>query len=254
MPVTGMLFNVQKFSLHDGPGIRTTVFLKGCPLRCPWCANPESRRPGVQTARDGAVYGRETTVEALLPKLMQDEAFYRESGGGVTLSGGEPLFQPAFALALLARLRREGIHTALETTGFARADVFARAIALADCFLFDLKHPDAERHLRITGVPLAPILANLRAAIAAGKQPLVRIPVIPGYNDSAEAAQGFAALLISLGIRRVELLPFHQFGEKKHAALGLAYALEGRPALRPADLADFRGNLAARGIECLCEG
>ena len=251
---SGIVFNVQRFSLHDGPGIRTTVFLKGCPLRCPWCCNPESQSPGIQAAADGTVYGREVAPDGLVAELLRDEPFYRESGGGVTLSGGEPLFQHRFAMALLDALGRARVHTAIETAGFASADVFRRALALVDEVIMDIKHHDGQRHLALTGAPLERILTNLRAAIASGKDLLVRIPVVPGYNDSAADAEGFARLLRREGVRRVELLPFHQLGEKKYELLNMPYALKDVPPLHAADLSSFRAALEHDGIETLCGG
>ena len=255
MPPAGLLFNIQQFSLHDGPGIRTVVFFKGCPLSCKWCANPESQRAepcllwdGDQSAPDSREYSLEETLEICL----RDRPFYEESGGGVTLSGGEALTQGRFAEALLGALGAEGIHTALETTGFAPQGVFAAVTELTDLLLFDLKHFDEARHIEGTGVSNIPILANLKSALARGVEILPRLPVIPGYNDSAADARGFAELLASLGLRRAQLLPFHQFGEKKYDMLKIPYPLRGLPPLHPEDLEDFRRIIAGYGIECFC--
>jgi pyruvate formate lyase activating enzyme len=260
MAQTGLLFNIQQFSLHDGPGIRTVVFFKGCPLRCKWCSNPESQKAepcllwedkkNAQGVEDSRKYDLAEVVEICL----RDKPFYEESGGGVTLSGGEALVQWEFAAALLRALRAEKIHTALETSGFAAPAIFAEAAGLADLLLFDLKHYDEKRHIEGTGVSLAPILANLKSALAAGRELLPRLPVIPGYNDSLEDAKGFAELLVSLRATRAQLLPFHQFGEKKYDMLKIPYSMKGVPQLRREDLEDYRKIIAAIGaaigIDC----
>lgn len=292
-----LVFNMQKFSIHDGPGIRTTVFVKGCPLRCRWCANPESQLSRAQVRWDraacagcgkcaqvcpaGAVWldetgvhidsetcvgcgacadscaehalildGKAMSVAEAVRVCMQDEMFYEESGGGVTISGGEPLSSPEFVLALLTELRKKGVHTALETTGYAAPEVFDRVTAQADLLLFDVKHPDSERHAWGTGVPNEPIIANLRRAIAAGKAVLPRIPVIPGFNDSLETAELFGELLRDVGAKRVQLLPFHQLGEKKYEMLGMEYELHDLKPLHEEDLEEFRKTICAAGIEC----
>lgn len=297
MAEQALVFNIQKFSIHDGPGIRTTVFIKGCPLRCRWCANPESQLSGVQVRYDRALCvgcgscvracvegaatltdagvringskctgcgmctnncsehaltldGRHMPVAEVLHVCLQDELFYEESGGGVTISGGEPLTQPDFVLELLSGLREKGVHTALETTGYAEAETFDRVTAQADLLLFDVKHPDSMRHEWGTGVKNGLIVENLRRAIAAGKAVLPRIPVIPGFNDSLETAAQFANLLKSVGATRAQLLPFHQLGEKKYEMLGMAYELHALKPLHEEDLQNFRQVMIDGGIEC----
>ena len=245
----GLIFNIQKFSLNDGPGIRTVVFFKGCPLKCTWCANPESQSRQQQTFKDGKIAGEWQSLEEVLHKVMQDEPFYRKSGGGVTLSGGESLLQPDFALALLQELKKRRIHTAMETTGFASPEVFRRVTAYADLLLFDVKHWDEEKHRAFTGVSNAPILANLRGALAQGKEVLPRLPVIPGVNDSTDDAREFSRLLRSAGAHQVQLLPFHQFGENKYRLLGQEYSFAGTPALHQEELAAYRQTFLETGIE-----
>jgi pyruvate formate lyase activating enzyme len=190
-------------------------------------------------------------VEEALEQCLKDRAFYEESGGGVTLSGGEVLAQPEFAEALLAALGEAGIHRAIETSGLAPPAVFGRIIPRTDLFLFDIKHHDPDRHRDGTGVPNDRILANFRAALAAGRAVLARIPVIPGYNDRPADADAFGELLNSLGAREVELLPFHQFGQNKYALLGLDYGLETTKALRPEDLEPYKTILKRRGLRVL---
>ena len=243
------MFNIQKFSLHDGPGIRTVVFFKGCSLSCKWCSNPESQRADpclLGETLDSRLY----SIQETLQTCLQDRPFYEESGGGVTLSGGEVLAQSAFAAALLDALRAEHIHTAIETSGYARPAVFAELAMRTDMLLFDIKHYDDRRHAEGTGVHNGPILANLKAALALNRNVLVRLPVIPGYNDSPEDARGFAALLTGMGIRRAQLLPFHQFGEKKYDLLNIPYTLRGVPQLHREDIDTFRAIAADAGIEC----
>lgn len=251
---TGVVFNIQRFSLHDGPGIRTVVFLKGCPLLCPWCANPESINPGVEEFLDpdtGEVTpaGRTRTIEELLETCEADRVFFEESGGGVTLSGGEAMMQHAFAIEMLRRLQEVGIHTAMESTGHVAAPVFERALEHLDYLLMDVKHHDRQEHKRWTGGYNDLPLHNLSRAISRGIDICVRIPVIPGVNDTLQDARAFAALLRRLRVERVQLLPFHQFGERKYALLGRPYRMAGVAALHQEDLLDYRDLMRAEGVE-----
>ena len=251
---TGVVFNIQRFSLHDGPGIRTVVFLKGCPLLCPWCANPESINPGVEEFLDpdtGEVSpaGRTRTIEELLETCEADRVFFEESGGGVTLSGGEAMMQHAFAIEMLRRLQDVGIHTAMESTGHVAAPVFERALEHLDYLLMDVKHHDRQKHKRWTGGYNDLPLRNLSCAISRGIDICVRIPVIPGVNDTLQDARAFAALLRRLRVERVQLLPFHQFGERKYALLGRPYRMAGVAALHQEDLLDYRDLMRAEGVE-----
>ena len=251
---TGVVFNIQRFSLHDGPGIRTVVFLKGCPLLCPWCANPESINPGVEEFLDpntGEVTpaGRTRTIEELLETCEADRVFFEESGGGVTLSGGEAMMQHAFAIELLRRLQEVGIHTAMESTGHVATPVFERALEHLDYLLMDVKHHDRQEHKRWTGGYNDLPLRNLSRAVSRGIDICVRIPVIPGVNDTLQDARAFAALLRRLRVERVQLLPFHQFGERKYVLLGRPYRMAGVAALHQEDLLDYRDLMRAEGVE-----
>lgn len=241
----GVVFNIQKFCLHDGPGIRTTIFLKGCPLRCLWCANPESQRRTFERDAEGTTYGEETTVNEIMREVVKDKPFYEESGGGVTLSGGEPLYQPDFARAILAACKAEGLHTAIETTGAVAQEVLLRAAEWVDLFLFDVKHYDPEKHKAGTGVDNRQIAQNLRLLTDGGYSVIVRIPVIPAFNAASSDARRFGEWLAGLGVSRVELLPFHQFGERKYALLGKKYAMEGVPPLKEEALAGYKEMLGA---------
>ncbi len=270
--VTGGVFNIQRYSLHDGPGIRTTVFLKGCPLRCWWCHNPES-----QDSRTDIVHvsgrcvacggcrevcplhdpvfdrtadpeanrcircgqcvdacptearqyiGKESSDEQLLAELIKDEVFWDESGGGVTVSGGEPLAQPQFLLEILRALKRRGIHTAVDTSGFAPCEALLATVPFTDLYLYDIKLLDARRHELYTGVPNQLILDNLAALAQVHNNLWIRVPVIPGINDSPEELAAIARLARSLpAVRQVNLLPYHNTACHKFGRLGQTYGL-----------------------------
>ena len=249
----GRVFNIQKFSINDGPGIRTTVFFWGCPLRCRWCSNPESQlrnRSLAGATGDPSLCGREISPEEVLREVEQDRLFYEDSGGGMTLSGGEPLKQPDFALDLLCLARSRGIHCVMETTGFAAEETFEAVARHLDLLLMDVKHWNSDIHLQQTGVRNELILKNLRKAVSIGIPVIARIPVIPGFNDSLRDAENLTALLLDFGVTEAHLLPFHQFGEKKYEQLGLAYDLRGVPQLHPENLSDYREQFLRAGLVC----
>lgn len=249
----GLIFNIQKFSIHDGPGIRSTVFFAGCPLRCRWCSNPESQNRNRQAALasgDPKLAGREWTIREVLDEVLKDRDFYEESGGGMTLSGGEVLQQHEFAAALLQAAHQEGLHCAAETTGFASHQIFAQFIEHIDLLLFDMKHFDREIHHEQTGVYNDQIVENMRYAVAKGVPVVARIPVIPKFNFSFDAARGMAALLREIGVQEVHLLPFHQFGEKKYAQLGLPYEMAGVKQLHPEQLTAYQKVFLDAGLHC----
>ena len=250
----GRIFDIQKFSLHDGPGIRTVVFLKGCPMACAWCSNPGSRELQVLQVRDGVhpevtmPDSRDYTVDEVVGVCMQDLPFYEESGGGVTLSGGEAMVQHRFTSRLLGELRSRGVHTAIETTGYAAPAIFERILGEVDLLIIDVKHWDSAEHERWTGVDNVLPLRNLSAALAAGGPLLVRIPVIPGVNASLDDAVAFCRLLAPMGVRDVQLLPFHQFGERKYELLGWDYRMAGIPALHEEDLEAYISTFHDHGV------
>lgn len=249
------IFNIQKFSIHDGPGIRTVVFFKGCPLRCYWCSNPESQSGLPEemwdnTRKMNTTVGDYKTIDEIVEVVMQDEPFYEESGGGVTLSGGEVLFQADFATELLKNLRAKGIHTASETTGFAKTEVFAAYIAQVDSLYFDVKHYDSDKHKAGIGAGNELILENLAYAVANHPDVTPRIPVIPDFNDSPEDANKFAQLFNAMNISKIELLPFHQFGQSKYKYLNRDYRLEDMPQLHTEDLDYFKAIMEEHGIAC----
>lgn len=294
--VKGVIFNIQKFSVNDGPGIRTVVFFKGCPLRCAWCANPESQLAKVQVLWDqkkcigchhclnicpehaislqnGRIHidhkkcssclkcasecpghalqkeGETKTVQEVLDVVMQDEVFYEESGGGITLSGGEMLMQPEFACQLLKAAKEEGLHTCCETTGFANEEVFTKVMENIDEILFDMKHWDPLKHKEGTGVTNERILANMALAVKQGKSVLPRIPVIPGYNDSLKDAAEMAERLKTAGLTKCQLLPFHQFGENKYHLLDQTYQYEDKEALHREDLQEYLREFTSHGVD-----
>ncbi len=267
--MTGWVFDIKRYSIHDGPGIRTTVFLKGCGLHCLWCHNPESIDPGPELMHwparctrcyacvracplaalskdpSGAVVidrarcdlcgrcaaaclydamqivGREMTVEDVLAEVEKDRIFYEQSGGGVTLSGGDPLVQADFAAALLDACRSRGIRTALDTAGRSSNGVLDRLAAKSDLVLYDLKCMDETRHREFTGASNAPILENVKALVAAGREVWVRVPLVQGVNDDEDNIRRTIALLQSLKtIRQVGLLPYHSGGLDKARRIG----------------------------------
>ncbi len=275
--LTGIVFNIQKFSIHDGPGIRTTVFLKGCPLKCLWCHNPESQEKKAELsfiaekcigcgycfrvcphkchvmingkhklnrelcARCGLcakecyaqaleTIGKSMSVDEVIEEVLKDRPFYATSGGGLTLSGGEPLAQVEFSSALLRVAKKENIDTALETCGYAPFDSYAALLDDVDLFLYDYKETDPKLHKKFTGVDNALILENLLQIDRRGKRIVLRCPIVPGLNDRAAHFAGIAATANKLNhIGEIQVLPYHPLGESKGARLGKKYALSGKP-------------------------
>ncbi len=227
LQVKGRIFDIQKFSIHDGPGIRTIVFFKGCVLRCRWCCNPESQRYEIETmVTDGRkkTIGRDVTVEEVLLEIAKDRPFYRRSGGGVTLSGGEALCQPDFGAALLLGLKENGYHTAMESMGCADFSVIERYLPNLDLYLMDIKHMDAAKHKQFTGKSNELMLANAKKIAASDTQLIIRVPVIPGFNDTAAEIRAIAQYAASLpGVEELHLLPYHRLGQDKYLGLGREY-------------------------------
>ena len=216
--MTGRVFEIREFCLHDGPGPRTTVFLQGCPLRCRWCQNPE----GLPLAG-----GTERSAAEVVDEIARTADFLLASGGGVTFSGGEPLVQSAFVLEIVRLLRERfpAMTFALETSGFAEADVYRRVVSEMTVVLQDLKLPDAEGYRKWTGVDAAPIFRNLEALKTGGVRHVIRIPTMPGVNDTPASKRAFAALLAGdTALDRVELLPYNRLAGSKYAKLGVVYA------------------------------
>ena len=227
----GRIFNIQRFSIHDGPGIRTIVFFKGCYMRCAWCCNPESQEYKIQTLIENdkpKTVGKDVTVEELMPEILSDLPYYRRSGGGVTLSGGEILAQHEFARDLLCACKEAGLHTAVESTGNAEFSKIQEILPYLDLFLMDIKHMDSQKHKEYTGAGNELILQNARR-IAQSEQTelIIRTPVVPTFNDTAEEIRAIAKFASTLdGVKQHHLLPYHRLGQDKYAGLGRKYALE----------------------------
>lgn len=255
----GLVFDVQRFSIHDGPGIRTCVFLKGCPLWCSWCSNPESqaRQPeSMWNRRDkrSAVVGEWMTVEQVMAVVQRDTDYYEHSGGGMTLSGGEFMLQPEFSASLIDAAHRAGISVVGETSGLVRTTTFATLVDQLDFVMMDLKHHDATRHVQTTGARLPLILQNA-AYLARSRTPhLFRIPIVPGVNDSLADADAFARLLAAYDIAEVELVPFHQYGKGKYADLDREYDFAHVPSLTAGDLDGYRRCLRQYGVQTTLSG
>ena len=227
--VRGRIFDIQRFSVHDGPGVRTIVFLKGCPLRCRWCCNPESQSYEIERMLQNGkekIVGRDVTVGEVMETVQKDRIYYRRSGGGLTLSGGEMLYQPEFALALLKAARQNGITTAVETTSFAQFSVIEKMLPFIDTYLMDIKHIDSAKHKEYTGVPNELILENALRIAKSGAHLIIRTPVIPGFNDSPEDIAAIARFASSLpGVEEMHILPYHRIGQDKYEGLGREYTL-----------------------------
>ncbi len=232
--VKGRIFDIQRFSTHDGPGVRTIVFLKGCPLRCRWCCNPESQNYEVQLMKQrGKVktIGYDTTVKEVMEEVMRDRPYYLRSGGGLTLSGGECLWQPDFAVALLKAAHENGINTAIETTGFADWEVIERFIPEVDVFLMDIKHINSAKHKEFTTRPNELILTNAKLIAEKAKRLIIRVPVIPGFNDTKEEIGEIAKFTSSLkNVNEIHLLPYHRMGKDKYDGLGRPYLMGDVPS------------------------
>ena len=298
MSATALIANIQGYSIHDGPGIRTVVFLKGCPLRCRWCANPENLEDRVRTgflanlcqhcgrcARAcprGAIlsepdrridrsrcdeccecvdacfydalvrYGEPKTAEETFDKVRRDKMFYDASGGGVTVSGGEPLTHPDFVAELFSLCRGEGIRTCVETCGCVPRSAFEKVLPLTDVFYFDLKLMDSEKHREYTGQGNETILANARFLAGSGAGLLFRQPLIPGVNSPEETVRATAEFIRSLGREdlQLQLIPYHRMGISKYAALDLPYTLEEMKPMGVEEAEAVRALYESCGVVC----
>jgi len=222
--LTGTIFDIKRFAIHDGPGIRTTVFFKGCPLGCWWCHNPESRAPEPQEVSSvKETIGRKVGVTEIIQEVVRDTVFYDQSGGGVTFSGGEPMLQLEFLKALLIACRGIELHTTVDTSGFAPWESFETLNGLVDLYLYDLKLIDESEHRRHTGVSNKSILHNLTRLAEGGAKINVRVPLIPGYTDTEKNLSDILTFIQTLpGLSGVSLLPYNPLGEDKARRFGLA--------------------------------
>jgi len=272
MEISGLVFDLQRYSIHDGPGIRTTVFMKGCPLRCLWCHNPEGQKPtpeiayieskcigalkclevcpvGALTAEKGKIridrrictncgdcsevcpsqalrlVGKRRTVTEVFLEVSRDSPFYRRSNGGVTLSGGEPLMQKTFARALFKKCLEHGIHTTLDTCGYAEWSDMKEVLEYTNLVLYDIKIMESENHKKYTGVPNDLILENAKRIACIGLPMIVTVPVIPSLNDDEENIKAVAGFARKYGIKQIRLLPYHKLGRSKYRMLGRKYVL-----------------------------
>ncbi len=288
--VSGLLMDIRRFTVHDGPGIRTTLFLKGCPLKCLWCHNPEGILPTPQLAfhdhkclhcgecvkicSTGAhrmhngrheflpqrcnacaacedacpgaalhLFGKPASVQETAATLLEDRLFYQESGGGVTLSGGEPLLQSPFCRALLEAMQHEGIHTAMDTCGFAPWEAFLEVLPFTSLFLFDIKHADSTMHRKLTGQGNELILDNLKKLCAAKAPIEVRIPLVPGCNDSPDNLRHIGELLKGLPLQKVRLLRYHSLARSKYAALNMPDTMPPAEPIQDSHMRQISDNL-----------
>ncbi len=228
--VKGRIFDIQRYSIHDGIGIRTIVFFKGCALRCRWCCNPESQSPEIETMIVNGkqkVMGKDVTVQEVMETVRRDMPYYSRSEGGLTLSGGECLLQPEFAKALLQAAKDMGVSTAIESTAFAKYETIEQLLPYLDTYLMDIKHMDSAKHKEYTRVENKRILENAKK-IAESRQTelVIRVPVIPGFNDTEKEILDIATYADSLpGVRKIHLLPYHSFGRGKYEGLNRDYPM-----------------------------
>ncbi|STW97669.1 [formate-C-acetyltransferase]-activating enzyme [Kluyvera ascorbata] len=272
---TARIFNIQRYSLNDGQGIRTVVFFKGCPHSCPWCANPESMSPKMETVRreskclhcatclqdadecpSGAWehIGRDVTLESLEREVLKDEVFFRASGGGVTLSGGEVLMQAEFATRFLQRLKQWGIRTAIETAGDTSPRRLLPLAQASDEVLFDLKIMDCAQARQVLSMNQPRVLENFRLLVTEGIKVIPRLPLIPGYTLSTENVAQILAFLAPLPVEEVHLLPFHQYGEPKYSLLEREWAMAGVKAPEAEEIAPIRAMVEQAGYRVVMGG
>lgn len=293
----GWIFNIQRYSIQDGPGIRTTVFFKGCPLTCHWCSNPESQalhpellyfdsqcagcRRCVEACPNGAtllgpneeividrrlckvcgvcvdvcladarvVSGETMTTDHVVSVVEKDSLFYRNSDGGVTFSGGEPTHQASFLLELLKDCQSKGFHTCLDTCAHVHWEALKDALEHVDLVLCDVKHMQPERHKELTGADNHLILDNVKRIVEMGKEIIIRMPLLPGINDSEDNLNALGSFMSELSMRRLDLLPYHRLGAKKYERLGMEYRLEELSSFKKEKVESIKGILENFGLE-----
>ncbi len=292
----GFIFNIQRYSIHDGPGIRTTVFLKGCPLKCEWCSNPESINPFpelflrrdrcdqckqcLEVCASKAIFfdndilqisrtecnlcmecidacpldvinkiGKKISVHDIISEVMQDELFYNNSGGGVTISGGEPLYQLEFTLNLLKEFKKKSLHTTIDTTGYVKGEDFEEILLYTDLILFDIKHLDSKMHQKGTGIPNELILKNFEKCLINKKNVWVRVPVIPDFNDSNQYMEKLAIFLSEKDIEKISLLNYHEWGKHKYKYLDRIYPLKDMNFISEEKIREFKNILESYGLK-----
>ncbi|MGH4138736.1 [formate-C-acetyltransferase]-activating enzyme [Clostridium sp.] len=269
------ILNIQRYSLHDGDGIRTIVFFKGCPLKCPWCSNPESISFEPQTVKmeskcihcdhcsfdvdecpTGAItqFGKYMTVEDVVTEVQKDMIFYRTSSGGVTLSGGEVLSQSAFAIELLKQLKSLGINTAIETSGQGNTQSLIELAAYLDLILFDLKIMNKEKAKLILGSNINLIQNNIRTLVKLNKKVIPRVPLIPGYTTDDENINEIINFVKSLNLTEIHILPFHQYGSNKYKLLNQDYKLKNIEILTPESIEKIANVMRDNGLNVVVGG
>jgi pyruvate formate lyase activating enzyme len=258
--MSALIYDIKRFTVHDGPGIRTTVFFKGCPLNCLWCHNPESRNPepeklfkenriGEKQFVTEEIIGKEYSVEQLISEIEKDQIFFEESNGGVTFSGGEPLLQFDFLFEVLKVLKEKGIHTAVDTCGFTASDSLKRILHLPDIFLFDLKVINTEKHIVYNGVSNEVILENLKILSESKCKIYVRFPVIPGFNDDQTNVNDMIALLKTINFEELNLLRYHNLAKTKCQRLGKKYEMPDIPNTKKEDLLELKRSFETAGFK-----
>ena len=259
----GLIFSIKRYSINDGPGIRLTFFMKGCPLSCWWCHNPEgispdpesvtlTRKVGESEFSENEKVGRYYSVEDILEILEKERIFFQQSKGGVTFSGGEPMMQPDFLFDALKACRAKGYHTAVDTSGYASRENYRMIMPYTDLFLFDIKHLDDSRHIEYTGVSNIGILDNLRMILKSGKEVMVRIPVIPGRNDDNENLSKLKDFLSSLkndNLKKISLLPYHRIGASKYKKFNISDRMNDTVHPSPERMRELKEFFAGTGIK-----
>lgn len=250
---SGIIFDIKRFAIHDGPGIRTTVFLKGCPLNCWWCHNPEGKHKEpekILSARPrqkgSEVVGRVVTVDQVMAEIEKEQIFYDNSGGGVTFSGGEPLFQPNFLSQLLSECKKRDIHTVVDTCGYAEEKVMATIIPNTDIFFYDFKLIDEQEHIKYTGVSNKQIIRNLKLLNELKKPVYIRFTIVPGITDSPDNINGLKDLIGSFdNIQEVDILPYHRIGLDKYSRLNMKIKKKDIPVPEQSLLEQIGNNFKA---------
>lgn len=249
--MTGIIFDYKRYAIHDGPGIRITVFLKGCPLRCKWCHNPESLSKSPDTIKEEIVcdgmnfteqktIGNTASVNEVMQEILKEKIFFDESGGGVTFSGGEPMMQPEFLLEILEQCKENNIHTVIDTSGFSDETWFRKINPYVDLYLFDLKIADNELHKEKTGVSNESIISNLKFIDGQNKDINIRIPIIPGITDSEENLDSLKNIISGLkNVTQINLLPYHAMAENKYQKLNLKFDMPKLKSSKKEDIAIY---------------
>lgn len=257
----GTIFDIKHFAVHDGPGIRQTVFLKGCPLQCTWCHNPESQslkielcdiieKIGSQEFNRKKTVGKSVSVNEVIAEVEKDIAFFDESGGGVTFSGGEPMFQNKFLLELVKNCREKEIHVAVDTSGFASLEAFQEIAPFVDLFLYDLKIIDSEQHLLHTGVVNELILENLKYLDQKGNKVIVRIPLIPTVTATEKNIQDIANFMLELkNINEINLLPYHDISKSKYQRFNKPFLLDSNLSLDTKEIEEIQLFFKSKGFK-----